>query len=153
MLSSIIDQEIEKYERSHDADAASSFALAGTGRERGVEFEIACRDALETHGWVARLTPASGDQGVDVIAQKGDIVLVVQCKLRSSKVGNTAVQEIIAGKAHYRASHAAVVSNSEFTPAARALAASCDVILLHPDRLRELDAIIAAPQDRDSSHR
>ncbi len=49
----------------------------------------------------------------------------------SSNVGNGAVQEIFAAKAHHSARHAAVVATSGFTPSARALASSTGVHLLH----------------------
>ena len=40
---------------------------------------------------------------MDVIAKKGDDVLVGQCKKYSKPVGNSAVQEVVAGMGYYGA--------------------------------------------------
>ncbi len=45
-------------------------------------------------------------------------------------VGNSAVQQVIAAKAFYRCDEAMVVTNSFFTPSAKALAESADVKLV-----------------------
>jgi len=96
-----------------------------------LEFEIFCAAILQRNGWNTDLTPGSGDQGVDIVARRGNHILVVQCKLYSSPVGNKAVQEAHTAKAHIGASKAAVVTNAEFTPQARQLAATTGTALLH----------------------
>ena len=103
-----------------------------------VEYEHYCAALLETVGWNARITKASGDQGVDIIATFESIKVVGQCKLYSNPVGNAAVQEIIGGREYERADYAFVVSNSSFTSAARALASSSNVLLLHHSELSDL---------------
>jgi len=95
------------------------------------EFEQFCAAQLRSFGWDARVTQASGDQGVDVIASKNGKKLVVQCKLYGRPVGNKAVQEISAARLHEAADFAAVVSNQSYTPAARRLAQTNGVALLH----------------------
>jgi restriction system protein len=54
------------------------------------------------------------------------------------QVGNKAVQEAVAGRAHYGAQFSGVVSNATFTPSAKQLAASNAVLLLH---FSELDGL------------
>ncbi|MBI5626223.1 MAG: restriction endonuclease, partial [Nitrosomonadales bacterium] len=76
-----------------------------------IQFEHYCAEVLRGHGWTARVTQASGDQGIDVIAQLGNVKAVLQCKKYSQPVGNAAVQEIFAGKQHEQAHVAVVVSN------------------------------------------
>jgi restriction system protein len=105
----------------------------------GVEYECFVADLLSSRGWETRLTKGSGDQGVDVIAQKQGIKAVIQCKLYSHPVGNDAVQEVIAGRAFENADFAAVVTNATFTSAARQLASAAHVLLLHHDQLGQLD--------------
>jgi len=95
------------------------------------EFEQFCAAQLRSSGWDARVTQASGDQGVDVIATKNGKKLVVQCKLYGRPVGNKAVQEISAARLHEAADFAAVVSNQRYTPAACRLAQTNGVALLH----------------------
>lgn len=101
-------------------------------------FEHFCAEALRKAGWSARVTQATADQGVDVIAEREGRVLVLQCKLYSRPVGNKAVQEIAAGRAHERADYAAVCGNQSYTPAAKRLAGTNQVLLLHPSELHDL---------------
>ena len=102
-------------------------------------FERHCAALLRAAGWHATLTAGSGDQGVDVLARRGDLSLVVQCKFYSKPIGNRAVQEAIAGQSFTGATHAAVVSNQPYTSAARDLAQRTRVMLLTPADLSALD--------------
>ncbi|HEY8124092.1 MAG TPA: restriction endonuclease [Methylocystis sp.] len=114
-----------------------------------IDYEHYCAEELKLSGWHARVTMASRDQGVDVIAQKAGIRLVVQCKLYKSPVGNKAVQEIVAARAHETADYAIVVSNNSYTPAAVELARTNKIILLHHRDLVKIDNILSiAPSDR-----
>ena len=106
--------------------------------EDGVAYERYCADILEEAGWQARPTGASGDQGCDVIAERAGVRLVVQCKRYTRPVGNAAVQEVAAAALHWSGDMAAVVSNAGFTPAARKLAGTTGVLLLHHDDLLDL---------------
>ncbi|MDP8984639.1 MAG: restriction endonuclease [Pseudomonadota bacterium] len=56
-------------------------------------YEQMVADRLSDLGWSARLTKGSGDQGIDVIAEMREKKAVIQCKLYSSPVGNSAVQQ------------------------------------------------------------
>ncbi len=73
-----------------------------------------------------------------IIAKKNGVVLVLQCKLWDTPVGNKAVQEIAAARGHYFANGAAVVSNQSYTAAAKVLAQSNRVLLLHHSDLEKL---------------
>lgn len=107
----------------------------------GVEYEYYVADELRALGWAARVTVASGDQGVDVIAEKQAVKLILQCKHYSNNVGNDAVQQAIAGKTYEDANFAAVVSNAEFTSSAKQLASKGGVFLLHHSQLGEVDSL------------
>ena len=96
-----------------------------------IAFEHHCAELLRNDGWNARVTQASGDQGIDVIATRGNVKAVFQCKKYAQPVGNGAVQEIVAGKQFEQADIAAVVSNATFTPSAKQLAGTTGVHLLH----------------------
>jgi restriction system protein len=100
-----------------------------------IDYERHCALQLEKAGWSARLTPATGDQGADVIAHRAGKALVLQCKLYGSPVGNEAVQQVIAAQKFQSADLAAVVSNQEFTKSAKELAAVTGVHLLHHEQL------------------
>lgn len=107
-----------------------------------IEFEYWCSRELERAGWSVETTKASGDQGADVLAKKGAIVAVIQCKLYSNPVGNKAVQEAFAARTHYKATVAGVVTNAAYTRSAQELAQSTGVLLLHHSDLALLDARI-----------
>jgi hypothetical protein len=106
------------------------------------QFEAFCAEELCRGGWNARKTMQSRDQGVDVIAEKDGTRVVVQCKLYSRPVGNKAVQEVAAAKAHERADYGIVVSNHRYTQDAEQLAATNRILLLHYTDLRSLDSFI-----------
>lgn len=100
----------------------------------GADYEQYVAYVLSANGYTdVRVTQTSGDFGVDVIACKDSDRYAVQCKKYRSKVGNSAVQEVVAGMRYYNCDRAMVITNSTFTPAARTLAKANDVILV--DRL------------------
>lgn len=108
----------------------------------GYEFETLCADQLRQVGWNARITPRGRDQGVDIVAEMNSIRVVLQCKCLSRPVGNKAVQEAVAARGHEAANFAAVVTNNDYTIAARELAATNGIWLLHFSELPRLWQII-----------
>jgi len=95
-------------------------------------FEKDIADIFIRHGWNARATKGSGDQGADVIAEsKAGLKIIVQCKLYSQPVGNKAVQEVYSALKYYSGDYAFVITNSTFTKSAKQLADSNQVMLLH----------------------
>lgn len=103
-----------------------------------LEFEENICLSLKKLGFRAEVTKASGDQGVDVLAEKNDIKFAIQCKLYSYPVGNKAVQEVCAGKDFYDADYGVVVTNNTYTPAAKKLANKNEIILLNDRELEKL---------------
>ena len=104
-----------------------------------LEYEKYCAALVEKAGWKCKITPVTGDQGADVLATKGGKTLVLQCKKYSANVGNSAVQEAVSAKLHFRATHAAVVTNAGFTRSAKQLAKTTKVLLLSHVQLLEID--------------
>ncbi|MGD9509218.1 MAG: restriction endonuclease [Geminicoccaceae bacterium] len=117
-----------------DASARERFAGVRTGQE----FEYFCARELERAGWRVALTEATGDQGADLVAERGPDRLVVQCKLLGRPVGNGAVQEVAAARSHRQGNRALVVSNQRFTASCTELAAANGVELLHWSELARL---------------
>lgn len=105
-----------------------------------IEFEVWCFNTLRRSGWKCHTTSVTGDQGADIVAEKSNTRLIVQCKLYNAPVGNKAVQEAWAAMRHYSATRAAVVTNAQFTKAARELASTTGVLLLHVSDLAGVDA-------------
>lgn len=104
----------------------------------GEDYERYCSAILANAGWSVEETPTSGDQGADILATRGDIKVAIQCKRYASNVGNAAVQQAFAATAFYKAEHAAVVTNADYTPSAIELAEGIGVLLLHHEDLRVL---------------
>jgi len=99
-------------------------------RLSGSEFEAYVALVLRDNGFKqVQLTAGSGDQGVDILAQRNGKRYAIQCKNYEGAVGNFAVQEAFAGAQHYGCDVAAVVCPCEFTRGAKELAASTGVLL------------------------
>lgn len=101
----------------------------------GVDYENYVESLLQTSGFNVSRTPTTGDQGVDLVAEKNGTRIAIQCKYYSKPVGNKAVQEVIAGRDFYNCQFACVVSNNSFTPAARKIANFSNVLLLNDNQI------------------
>lgn len=102
----------------------------------GHEFEYFCADLLEKNGYVnVKVTQGSGDQGIDVLAEKEGVQYGIQCKCYSSDIGNKAVQEAFSGKTFYGCHVAAVLTNQHFTKSATELAQVNKVLLWDREKL------------------
>jgi len=105
--------------------------------ENGIDFEHWCARKIEEQGWIVVVSKASGDQGVDVIANRDTVSVAVQCKRYSSPIGNKAVQEAFAGAKHYCADLAVVIGTGGFTKAAQDLASTTNVVLIDADMIAD----------------
>lgn len=104
--------------------------LAGVDEMTGIDFENYCIAILQRIGYAnIHGTAASGDQGVDIVAEKDGIKYAIQCKRYTSKLDNTPVQEIFAGKQYYGCDVAVVLTNNYFTDGAQDLASRTGVRL------------------------
>lgn len=147
-------------EEHHDADAGSisltedSIKLAISLIEENIEkqnsdseysddmdpfdYEHYCASEFQKSGWEAKATQGSSDQGVDVKATKGGIVLVAQCKKFAKPVGNKAVQEVVAGMKYYEANKGVVIAPNGFTNSAEKLAEANKIKLIHHEGIKDL---------------
>lgn len=97
----------------------------------GLEYEEFIKNCFIKNGCEAQVTKASGDQGVDVVAEIGDKRIAVQCKHYNSKVSNDAIQQVYSAKNFFDCDIAVVISNNNFTNQAKQLASKLGVYLLH----------------------
>jgi restriction system protein len=134
-----IDDVVQEAMRDHPSFRTFSDAMSPA------EFEGFCAEELRQANWNARVTLQSRDQGVDVVADKDNVRVVLQCKLYTGPVGNKAVQEAAAERAHEKADFGIVVTNNRYTSAAEQLAATNGVLLLHYRDLRNLGAMLPPP--------
>lgn len=114
-------------------------AYASFDYMEGHEFEYFCADVLRSNGFTnVEVTKGSGDQGIDILAEKDGIKYAIQCKCYNSDIGTKAVQEAFSGKTFYNCHISVVMTNRYFTPAAKQLADKNGVILWDRDKLNSL---------------
>lgn len=117
-------------ENDYCDDVFDSNDISSIDGMEGHDFEYFCADLLRLNGFIeVNVTKGSGDQGVDILAIKDGIKYAIQCKNYTSALGNTPVQEINAGRTFYNCHVGVVMTNSTFTPGAKALAQATGVLL------------------------
>lgn len=130
--------ERERYNHQLTASLLSELAVGQENRHvdiedidemSGDEFEQAVCRLFCKMGYSAYVTKQSGDQGVDVVAERGSVRIGIQAKRYGYPVGNSAVQETIAGRAFYGCTSSMVITNSTFTKSAIELARVNSVVL------------------------
>ena len=105
----------------------------------GEEFEEWCASLLRKSGFTdIETTSVTGDQGVDIIADKFGVRYAIQCKCCSQDVGNASVQEVTAGREYYKCDIGVVMTNSYFTSSAKQLAVANKIRLWDRDKLLEM---------------
>lgn len=96
----------------------------------GHDFEYYCADLLEAHGFIdVEVTKASGDYGIDILAEKDGVTYAIQCKRYDGPVGVKAVQEAYAGRDYYDRMVGAVMTNQYFTQPAVEAAKKLKILL------------------------
>ncbi len=113
-------------------------------RMSGDAFESWVVRSLARSGFRCENLPRSHDYGIDLIAARSGRRVGVQAKRYEGPVGNGAVQQAIAGAGHHACSLAAVVTQSRFTPAARAQASTAipPVVLVDRGALTDLGRLL-----------
>jgi restriction system protein len=106
----------------------------------GTDFEFYLAELFLAEGYDVRHTGRSGDYGADLLLRTSSALSVVQAKRTIKPVGQPAVREAVAARAHYGAQHAIVVTNAVFTPSAEVLAESNHVELWDRMLLAEVAA-------------
>lgn len=105
----------------------------------GLEFELYCADLLRRRGFEeVEVTKASGDYGVDILAEKDGVTYGIQCKRYATPVGVKAIQEAYAGKEYYDKMVGAVLTNQYFTKPAVEAAKKLRILLWDRGYLDEM---------------
>ena len=124
---------LKKKKRKESIERDGQYGLVRTG----IEYEDFVCGVIRRIGYVCKKTPVT-DQGVDIVVSlKTGSRLAVQCKFLSIPVSNSAVQEVVAGKALYECQYACVVGKSGYTTAARDLARANNVWLITHDEIQD----------------
>ncbi|MDE6412309.1 MAG: restriction endonuclease [Eubacterium sp.] len=105
-------------------------ALKDVDKMNGYEFEQFTGKLLKNIGYEnVVVTPKSNDYGIDVTCNKDGKKFAIQCKCYSSKLGNSPVQEAVAGKQYYKCDVGVVLTNNYFTENAKELANANGILL------------------------
>ena len=127
----------------HQAQKAKPSNGAELKNLSGVEFEVWISKVLKENGFAdVRGTPATGDQGADLIAKKDGRTIIIQAKRYQGTVGNKAVQEVISAVGFYGGDEGWVVTNSTFTPSAKALAHKTHIKLIDGRDLERISEVL-----------
>lgn len=108
----------------------------------GTEFEDHVARIARSSGASVIMTAVTGDYGVDLVVGRRPNRLAIQCKRQSRPVGSGAVQEVVAGAVMHDCAHTMVVTNHDFTPAARRLAERHGCVLVGGAELTRLGSTI-----------
>lgn len=122
--------DTEDLSRPSGSDVAPSSIDSDKYRERCLEF-------LVEAGWSARSCFPGSGLTADIMARRDGRLLTVQCRPSSHPLEAEVVREALVVRAAQGATLAAVVSNAGYSKAARSLAATSGVILLHDTELPE----------------
>ena len=114
------------------------WSLFRIDRMCGHDFESFMKDVYTILGYKVEETKKSGDQGIDLIIKKHFKKIGVQLKRYSKPVGNSAVQEAVAGKKFYKLDKVLVLTNTSFTKSAIELAKANKVELIDREDLKIL---------------
>ncbi len=109
-------------------------------------FERLCLEIWKSQGYSVYSTPKSGDGGVDIVAIKGDVGHLIQCKTTSTgaALGWDAIKEVVGGTAAYEKRHSHIkftriaVTNSYFNKSAKEQAELNRVQIIDIQRLMEI---------------
>lgn len=114
-------------------------SLSKLDRMDGHSFEHACSKILLANGFShVKVTQASGDYGIDILAERNGQPYAIQCKCYNSPVGNHAIEEAYAGAAYYDDRIPVVMTNQGFTNAALQMAGKLNVLLWGRNELQKM---------------
>lgn len=108
----------------------------------GTDFEDHVARIARSCGVPVVMTPLTGDWGVDLIVGQRPNRIAVQCKRQARPVGAGAVQQVVAGAPMQDCTQTMVVTNHDFTPAARKLAELHACVLVGGADLTQLGRMI-----------
>ncbi|MCB5287627.1 MAG: restriction endonuclease [Candidatus Cloacimonetes bacterium] len=131
--------ELERFENrimNATSQQSKEFTINDVDMMDGHEFEKFVSLLFSNMGYTTEVTKASGDQGLDVIAENKGVKIGIQAKCYTNKVTNKAVQEAFAGLSYYNCDKGMVVTNNYFTCSAIELANTNGIVLWNRDMLK-----------------
>lgn len=108
----------------------------------GIEFENVCQQLIEKMGFSVETTKASGDGGIDLIANNNQPILsgryIIQCKRYSGSVGEPIIRDLYGVITSERANKGILMTTGYFTKSAISFAEGKQIELIDGDKLNEL---------------
>ena len=120
-LSKSSKEEASNFEEENFPTLALSpdFWSIGDSNKKGAEFEKKFSRLMRDYGYVIHATPISGDDGIDIIAERPGERVVIQCKNHVNKIGAPEVRDFIGALSIQQKKHPEtkgwIVSVSGFT--------------------------------------
>lgn len=106
------------------------------------EFKKFIAKLFKTMGYETRVTQASNDYGIDIIAKKGHETIAIQCKRyrTGNPVGNNDIQKLLGAMQHrnIRANHSIIITTFHFTVQAKEQAKECSIELWDGHELKKM---------------
>lgn len=94
-----------EYENFHRVAMNLEYWTAGsTNEKKGLNLERKFGILLKRLGFTVKFTPKSGDDGIDIIAQKGGLSVAVQCKNYAAKVSASEIRDFAGALKFFRES-------------------------------------------------
>ena len=100
------------------------------------DFAGFCQSQFRELGFAVRSIPDPGDDGEEMIAERGDLSITVHCKNVARPVGARSIEIALSRKRHNSTTEAVCVSASGFSPEAQEVALSVNVHAVHAEDLR-----------------
>lgn len=122
--------EFEKEKEKRTENYYRGIRISQIDMMEGIEFENYLQRLLVHQGYEVKLTPASGDFGVDLVASRNGETIAIQAKRQNSAVSRRAISDAVAGMNFYNCTDAMVITNNYFTPDAKTLADSNNCTLI-----------------------
>jgi len=82
---------------------------------RGVAFETSLAELYRNMGYSVCQTKGSGDEGIDLVLEKGGVKTIVQCKGHKKPVGVGSVRDLYGAMMHFGAKTAVLACPAGFT--------------------------------------
>lgn len=136
------DNLFKEFREYHDKEKDKPLDRTEFNDMSGIEFETYLSKLFKKHGYQVSGTPSTGDQGADLIVKKDGKTIIIQAKRHANCVGNKAVQEVASAVKFYQGDEGWVITNSTFTPSAKALSQKNRIILVDGHQLKRLEGII-----------
>lgn len=108
--------------------------------EKPTNFEGLCAKLFDNMGYISKVTPQTNDGGYDILLNKAEEKVIVECKCYSikHKIGRPAIQKLVGANNIVSAKRMIFITTSDFTPAAISYAKEVGVELINGHTLLDI---------------